>query len=161
MSENDIALAGVHARGLTKSYGPLHAVRGIDLSIAPGDTVALLGPNGAGKSTTIDMILDLSDSRTVSVFGQPPDHAVRAGAIGAVLQTGVVAQYLSVRELLGVAFQDMQIGAADGSRVDPDDGVGIIFDLRVRNILPRRHTRSVINRRLHHNLRVTANLGNS
>jgi len=60
------------------------------MSIAPGETVALLGPNGAGKSTTIDMILDLSDSRTVSVFGQPPDHAVRAGAIGAMLQTGAV-----------------------------------------------------------------------
>jgi ABC-2 type transport system ATP-binding protein len=102
MSESDIASAGVHTRGLTKSYGPLPAVRGIDLSIAPGETVALLGPNGAGKSTTIDMILGLSrpDAGTVSVFGQPPDQAVRAGSIGAMLQTGAVVQYLSIRELL-------------------------------------------------------------
>jgi ABC-2 type transport system ATP-binding protein len=102
MSEHDMASAGVDARGLTKSFGPLPAVRGIDLSIAPGETVALLGPNGAGKSTTIDMILGLSrpDAGTVSVFGQPPDQAVRAGSIGAMLQTGAVVQYLSIRELL-------------------------------------------------------------
>jgi ABC-2 type transport system ATP-binding protein len=102
MSKHDIASVGVDARGLTKSYGPLPAVRGIELSIAPGETVALLGPNGAGKSTTIDMILGLSrpDAGTVSVFGQPPDQAVRAGSIGAMLQTGAVVQYLSIRELL-------------------------------------------------------------
>ena len=40
--------------------GPVHAVRGIDVSIARGETVALLGPNGAGKSTTIDMMLGLT-----------------------------------------------------------------------------------------------------
>lgn len=104
MSEHDVALAGVQARGLTKSYGPLHAVRGIDLAIAPGETVALLGPNGAGKSTTIDMVLGLThpDAGTVSVFGQPPEQAVRAGSIGAMLQSGALVQYLNVGELVSV-----------------------------------------------------------
>ena len=55
---------GISLRGLTKSFrgpaGPVHAVRGIDIEISAGETVALLGPNGAGKSTTIDMLLGLT-----------------------------------------------------------------------------------------------------
>src|SRR5690348_14770771 len=50
---------GIELRGLTKSYGEIRAVRGIDATIARGETVALLGPNGAGKSTTLDVLLGL------------------------------------------------------------------------------------------------------
>ena len=93
---------GIELRGLTKSYGDVPAVRSIDLSIAPGETVALLGPNGAGKSTTIDMMLGLTrpDSGTVSLFGSTPSHAVDAGLVGGMLQTGSLLDYLSVRELV-------------------------------------------------------------
>jgi ABC-2 type transport system ATP-binding protein len=93
-------------QGLTKTFkspqGPVQAVRGIDITIQPGETVALLGPNGAGKSTTIDMLLGLQppDAGTVTLFGKTPQEAIAAGAIGAMLQTGGVVQYLSVRELL-------------------------------------------------------------
>jgi len=101
---HDGSTAGVETSGLTKSYGSVRAVAGIDLTIDAGETVALLGPNGAGKSTTIDMILGLArpDAGTVTVFGRPPAEAVRAGAIGGMLQTGSLVQYLSVRELVGV-----------------------------------------------------------
>src|ERR1700689_4698142 len=98
--------AGIQLRGLRKSFhsaqGPVHAVRGVDISIAPGETVALLGPNGAGKSTTIDMLLGLSkpDAGEVSLFGMTPAQAIKLGAIGAMLQTGAVLRDLSVRELL-------------------------------------------------------------
>jgi ABC-2 type transport system ATP-binding protein len=98
--------AGIRLSGLTKSFrsptGPVHAVRGIDVSIAPGETVALLGPNGAGKSTTIDMVLGLTepDAGSVSVFGMSPSQAIKAGAVGAMLQVGGVIAYLSVRELI-------------------------------------------------------------
>ncbi len=87
---------------LRKSYGEVRAVRGVDVTIASGQTVAFLGPNGAGKTTTIDMMLGLvrPDSGNVSLFGLPPSDAVRAGAVGGMLQTGSLIEYLSVRELI-------------------------------------------------------------
>jgi ABC-2 type transport system ATP-binding protein len=103
-SEHAIAL-----HGLEKSWrgpsGPIHAVRGIDVTIERGETVALLGPNGAGKSTTIDMILGLArpDGGTLSVLGRAPGEAVREGLIGAMLQIGALIRNLSVRELVAMA----------------------------------------------------------
>ncbi|HVX19591.1 MAG TPA: ABC transporter ATP-binding protein [Acidimicrobiales bacterium] len=96
--------SGVVAVGLHKSFGAVHAVRGVDLSIPAGQTVALLGPNGAGKSTTIDMLLGLNkpDAGSVSLFGMSPADAVRAGAIGVMLQSGAVIRDVSVRELVAV-----------------------------------------------------------
>ena len=99
---------GVRARGLVKTFsspqGPVRAVRGVDISIAAGETVALLGPNGAGKTTTIDMLLGLSrpDAGDVTLFGAPPAEAVRAGAVGAMLQTGGLIRDLTVRELVAM-----------------------------------------------------------
>lgn len=97
----------IELRGLVKSYpggphGPIHAVRGVDLLIEQGETIALLGPNGAGKSTTIDMLLGLStpDAGEVSVFGRTPREAVDVGAVGAMLQTGQLIRDVSVRELI-------------------------------------------------------------
>ena len=94
--------AGIQLRGLTKSYATVHAVRSINVSIEPGETLALLGPNGAGKSTTIDMMLGLTrpDSGSVSLFGYSPHQAVDAGLVGGMLQTGSLLDYLSVRELV-------------------------------------------------------------
>jgi ABC-2 type transport system ATP-binding protein len=79
-------------------------VRGVDVRITAGETVALLGPNGAGKSTTIDMLLGLlpPDAGTVSVFGRTPGEAVAQGAVGAMLQTGALIRDLSVRELVAM-----------------------------------------------------------
>jgi ABC-2 type transport system ATP-binding protein len=97
---------GIELTGLRKTYrtseGPIEAVRGIDLDIARGETVALLGPNGAGKSTTLDMLLGLTrpDAGRVTLFGRPPEQAVASGAVGAMLQSGALMRDLTVRELL-------------------------------------------------------------
>jgi ABC-2 type transport system ATP-binding protein len=94
--------SGIKLTKLTKSYGDVKAVRGIDLTITPGETLALLGPNGAGKTTTIDMMLGLirPDAGTVSLFGMTPTEGVDAGVVGGMLQTGQLPGYLSVRELI-------------------------------------------------------------
>jgi ABC-2 type transport system ATP-binding protein len=100
------AAAGAHPvpavdlRGVTKDFGPVHAVRGIDLEIQAGEIVAFLGPNGAGKTTTIDMVLGLSKptSGTAQVLGMEPRQAIAHGLVSAVMQTGGLIKDLSVRE---------------------------------------------------------------
>jgi ABC-2 type transport system ATP-binding protein len=98
------ATSGIELQGVVKSYGEVRAVRGIDVTIGTGETVALLGPNGAGKSTTIDMLLGLlqPDSGSVGVFGMRPDQAVASGAVGAMLQTGGLIRDLRIRELVAM-----------------------------------------------------------
>jgi ABC-type Fe3+/spermidine/putrescine transport system ATPase subunit len=96
----DSALA-IDVRGLTKSFGRVHAVNGIDLQVASGEIVAFLGPNGAGKTTTIDMLLGLSkpDSGSVTVHGHSPRGAIARGQVSAVLQSGGLLKDLTVRDL--------------------------------------------------------------
>jgi len=94
------ALAAVSLRGVTKAFGDVQAVRGVDLTIQPGEVVAFLGPNGAGKTTTIDMILGLSrpTSGEAAVLGLQPRDAIARGLVSAVMQTGGLLKDLTVRE---------------------------------------------------------------
>jgi len=83
-----------------KDFGHVRAVRGIDLTVNPGEVVAFLGPNGAGKTTTIDMMLGLSrpSSGTVEIYGMAPVEAVARGLIAAVMQTGGLLREITVAE---------------------------------------------------------------
>jgi ABC-2 type transport system ATP-binding protein len=108
----------IEARSLSKRYGSIEAVRGIDLDVGIGETVALLGPNGAGKSTTIDMILGLSepDGGSVAVLGGTPAEAIGGGLVGAMLQSGALIRDLSVGELIAMVAslypQPLEVGDA-------------------------------------------------
>ncbi len=126
------AVPAVELRGLTKSFGPVRAVRGIDLTIRPGEIVAFLGPNGAGKTTTIDMALGLSrpDSGTARVYGMEPQDAVRRGLVSAVMQTGGLLKDLTVAETLRLTaslFSDTRPVAEVLSRA----GISDVADRRV------------------------------
>ncbi len=101
-AQGDLAGCGVVAKGLHKSYGPVTAVRGVDLVVRRSETVALLGPNGAGKTTVIDIVLGLlrPDAGEVHVLGLAPADAVRAGLVGGMLQVGSLTRDLTVRELV-------------------------------------------------------------
>ncbi len=99
-SAGDSEVDAIDLRGVYKSFGPVQAVRGIDIRIAPGEIVALLGPNGAGKTTTLDMVLGLSQPTTgqLTVYGMQPRQAISRGLVSAVLQTGGLLKDLTVAE---------------------------------------------------------------
>jgi ABC-2 type transport system ATP-binding protein len=103
MTENTIVV-----RGLRRSYGSgqgaFEAVRGIDLSIAPGTIHALLGINGAGKTSTLEVIEGLArpDGGEVRVLGMDPirDRAAVRRSTGVLLQRSGFVADLSVTETL-------------------------------------------------------------
>jgi ABC-2 type transport system ATP-binding protein len=95
----------IEVKGLKKSYGQVHAVRGVDLSIPAGEIFALLGPNGAGKTTTVEILEGFRsrDAGQISILGFDPQtqgHAARQwrDRIGIVLQSAADAGDLTVTE---------------------------------------------------------------
>ncbi len=86
--------------GVTKTYGDVTALAGIDIQLRAGETLALLGPNGAGKTTAIRIMLGLvrPTAGTVEVFGQDPRKAAVRARIGTMLQVGQLPDALTVRE---------------------------------------------------------------
>jgi ABC-2 type transport system ATP-binding protein len=94
------SIPAVLLRGVHQSFGAVDAVRGIDLTVAPGEVVAFLGPNGAGKTSTIDIILGLARPTRgeVEVYGFPPAGAVARGLVAAVMQSGGLLKDLTVAE---------------------------------------------------------------
>jgi len=93
-------------RALRKSFGPVTAVDGLDLDVAPGECFGLLGPNGAGKTTTIEICEGLTppDSGEVSVLGQTWAQQPRAlrERLGVSLQETQFAEKLTVGETLNL-----------------------------------------------------------
>jgi ABC-2 type transport system ATP-binding protein len=94
-------MAVVEMRSVSKVYGSVTALAGIDLSVEPGEIVALLGPNGAGKSTAFDLLLGLirPSGGTIEVLGQRPGGRVLA-RVGAMLQSAGLPEQVTVAELV-------------------------------------------------------------
>ncbi|MET8248145.1 ABC transporter ATP-binding protein [Streptomyces sp. NPDC005202] len=111
----DAAVLSTVVKRFTNAKGEeFTAVNGLDLRIRRGEIVAFLGPNGAGKTTTIDMLLGLTrpDSGHVELFGEAPQHAVRAGRVAAVLQSGGLLPDLTVEatvRMLGSLHPDADV----------------------------------------------------
>jgi ABC-2 type transport system ATP-binding protein len=97
-------MAAITVRGLTKHYGDLKAVDGIDLTIEDGEVFALLGPNGAGKSTSVEIMEGhrIRTSGAVEVLGFDPANGGRAfrERIGIVLQQTALERELEVAEVI-------------------------------------------------------------
>jgi ABC-2 type transport system ATP-binding protein len=98
----------IEAEGLTKSYGPIHAVDQVSFKIPPGQVFGLLGPNGAGKTTTIKMLTTLSipNSGRCSISG----FDVVKNPLAIKMRIGVVPQENNLdREL--TAYENLLIYA--------------------------------------------------
>jgi ABC-2 type transport system ATP-binding protein len=94
----------ISVAGLTKRYGEIEAVRGIDFEVERGETFGFLGPNGAGKTTTIKILCTLANatSGTASVAGLDcarERDAVRRN-IGLVFQDTTLDTYLTAEQNL-------------------------------------------------------------
>jgi ABC-2 type transport system ATP-binding protein len=84
-------MPAIVVEGLERSFGDVHAVRGVDLEVASGEIYGFLGPNGAGKTTTVRMLTTL---------------LLPTGGRAAVDGHDVVAEAPSVRRAIGVALQE-------------------------------------------------------
>ena len=62
----------IRTHGLTKAFGPVTAVDGVDLDVREGDVDGFLGANGSGKTTTVRMVLGLvlATKGTIELFGE-------------------------------------------------------------------------------------------
>ena len=94
------------ARGLTRHFGEVRAVDGVDLEVPPGEIYGFLGPNGAGKTTITRMLCTLlrptAGSGTVAGFDIVREAAAVRLNIGVTLQEGALDDKLTGRELLGL-----------------------------------------------------------
>jgi ABC-2 type transport system ATP-binding protein len=82
----------------------VEALRGVDLTIHPGEVVAMLGPNGAGKTTSISLMLGLRQPTAgrVRLFGLPPTDRRARSRCGVMLQESGTTSVLTVREIVDV-----------------------------------------------------------
>ncbi len=91
----------LNIEAVTKSYGTLEALRGVDLRIGPGELVGLLGPNGAGKSTLFQICSGLfaADSGRVELFGKTyrEDPGTILSQLGVVFQSRSLDLDVSVK----------------------------------------------------------------
>jgi len=109
--------ADVVVRDVTKSFGPIRALRGVSMSVAESEFVTINGPSGSGKSTLLNLIgsLDPPDSGTITVAGVPvpePRHAVefRRHMVGFVFHDNLLLPYLTAQGNVEAALMGVGVG---------------------------------------------------
>jgi ABC-2 type transport system ATP-binding protein len=94
--------AVIETRGLTKTYGTVRALDGLDLSIPRGGVYGVLGPNGAGKSTLFRILLGLirASEGSATVMGGPVNEIAHMRRMGSMIETPRFPPYMTARQVL-------------------------------------------------------------
>ncbi|HEY4725404.1 MAG TPA: ATP-binding cassette domain-containing protein, partial [Actinomycetota bacterium] len=122
---------------VAKAFGPVVALRGVDLSVAPGEVHALLGANGAGKSTLVKILTGVlsNDSGTVAVNGRPVDldspNEARSQGLAPVYQDPALIPDLTVEQNLRLTGVDPAAVRRELAGMDLD---GLDLGEQVRDI---------------------------
>ena len=107
----------IEVAALHKHFGRVHALRGIDLEVRPGEFFGLLGPNGAGKSTLINILAGLTrpSEGCAAVCGHDviADYREARRSLGVVPQEIVFDPFFSVREVLAIQAGYFGLGGRD------------------------------------------------
>ena len=127
----------VRARGITKCFGDVVALDGIDLDVAPGQIHGLVGPNGAGKTTLLGLLLSLAvaDEGSLEILGAPVGRALAApdGVAGFVDGPGLYPSLTARRNLAALAtLRGGDPRTADIDNVLDEVGLTAVADDRVR-----------------------------
>ncbi|MEK7687214.1 MAG: ATP-binding cassette domain-containing protein, partial [Pseudomonadota bacterium] len=141
------AAAAIELRGIDKSFGVVHAVRGVSLRIEPGTITGIVGENGAGKSTLMSILYGLyrADSGEIWVGGQPVEMASPRDAIAHGI--GMVHQHFMLIDTFTV-LENLVLGAEGGpllagglaaaraelARLARDYGLSVDPDARVADL---------------------------
>ena len=91
----------VHFEGVVKKYGQVTALKGLDLSISPGQLVTLLGPSGCGKTTTLRLIagLEMATQGRILIAGEDVTHLTATyRRVSMVFQSYALFPHMTVRE---------------------------------------------------------------
>jgi branched-chain amino acid transport system ATP-binding protein len=108
------AVPALELRDLSKSFGGLHAVRGVTLKVMPGDRKAIIGPNGAGKTTLFNLITGIlpASSGQVMLFGRDvtkwPSHRRTALGMARTFQITSLFPKLTVLDNVLLAIQGLR-----------------------------------------------------
>ncbi|MFV8185781.1 MULTISPECIES: ABC transporter ATP-binding protein [unclassified Streptomyces] len=117
-------LHAVRARGITKSFGDVVALDGIDLDVTQGQIHGLVGPNGAGKTTLLGLLLGLAvaDSGDLEILGTPVGRALAApdGVTGFVDGPGLYPSLTARQNLAALAA----LRGKEARTADIDDVLG-------------------------------------